>query len=343
MRWEDLLGHDQQQTWFRTAARNGRLATSFLLVGPDGIGKRCFARLIAKGLLCRNAPARELDFCNACEDCAQVDASTHPDLIQVSKPAERSELPIKLLIGEADKRMREGLCYEISLKPYAGRRKIAILDDADYLNAEGANCLLKTLEEPPTNSLLFLIGSSLQRQLPTIRSRCQCILFQPLEASAMAQLIRRGALGDEYASTVSTLSEEALQNLIAQADGSLTKARLVADEEFRDFRSQLESMLTSRQIPLTALAKEMGALVDAAGKDARARRDRMRVVFEMAAALYRRICLQAAEENLDSRAVATHIRCWNRCLQAIQEVDRNANQAALIEAWSSDLALISGR
>ena len=69
--------------------------------------------------------------------------------------------------------MREGLCHDISLKPYSGRRKVAVIDDADYLNQEGANALLKTLEEPPPKSLLILIGTSEQRQLPTIRSRCR--------------------------------------------------------------------------------------------------------------------------------------------------------------------------
>ena len=85
--------------------------------------------------------------------------------------------------------MREGLCYDIALKPYSGRRKVAIIDDADYLNKEGANCLLKTLEEPPPKSLLILIGTSEQRQLPTIRSRCQIVRFQPLPEQDVAELL----------------------------------------------------------------------------------------------------------------------------------------------------------
>ncbi len=73
--------------------------------------------------------------------------------------------------------MREGLCHDIALKPFMGGRKVAIIDDADDLNEEGANCLLKTLEEPPPHSVLILIGTSAERQLPTIRSRARRFVF----------------------------------------------------------------------------------------------------------------------------------------------------------------------
>ena len=81
-------------------------------------------------------------------------AGTHPDLDLVGKPADKSFLPLELFIGEREHRRQEGLCHNISLKPFMGGRKIAVIDDADFLNAEGANCLLKTLEEPPPRSVL---------------------------------------------------------------------------------------------------------------------------------------------------------------------------------------------
>jgi DNA polymerase III subunit delta' len=344
MKWDDLLGHKQQYDWFQTALSNGRLATSFLFVGPEGIGKRTFARLLAKSLLCRKTPPSELSFCGECEDCVQVEASTHPDLIQVAKPPDKAFLPVELLIGEREKRMREGLCHDISLRPYSGRHKVAILDDADTLNAEGANCLLKTLEEPPGHSLLLLIGTSLQRQLPTIRSRCQAILFNPLSSAEITQLLCRGLLsnGEEEYRQVSEADALALSE---QSQGSLTKAQLLMDEELQQFRKQLESMLSSRQVPLTGLAKDFGALVDAAGKENRLKRDRMKILLEMSAAFYRNACLRLASSNeaAAQRRVPQLLRCWNRCLTAIEQVDRNANQAALLEAWSADMASYSGQ
>ncbi|MEC8555885.1 MAG: DNA polymerase III subunit delta' [Planctomycetota bacterium] len=336
MQWQDLLGHDQQQGWFRNAMTNGRLASSFLFVGPEGIGKRAFARLLAKSLLCRSTMANELTCCGVCEDCVQVDASTHPDLVQVFKPAEKAVIPVDLLIGEREKRMREGLCYDISLKPFAGRRKVAILDDADFLNAEGANCLLKTLEEPPADSLFILIGTSLQRQLPTIRSRCQAILFRPLSQSDLESLLPRLPIpGNE---DDACLSPESAAAVAPQAEGSLTKAWVIADEELQQFRGKLHGYLGAQRLPIGELAKEWISLVDAAGKESRTKRDRMKILFQLAADFYRRDSIQ--DGQMDSE-MAT--RCWNRCLEAIEQVERNANQASLIESLTADLAVLSSR
>ena len=81
------------------------------------------------------------------------------------------------------------MLHEINLKPALGGRRIAIIDDADYLNDEGANALLKTIEEPPPRSVLILIGASPAKQLPTIRSRCQLIRFRPLPLEVVAELL----------------------------------------------------------------------------------------------------------------------------------------------------------
>lgn len=356
MLWEDLIGHEQQREWFRNALQSDRLASSFLFVGPEAIGKRTFARLLAKSLLCRRADPKMLQPCGRCEDCAQVDASTHPDLIQVAKPEDKAAMPIELLIGEREKRNREGLCHDISLKPYSGRRKIAILDDCDSLNVEGANCLLKTLEEPPPGSVLILIGTGLQRQLPTIRSRCQSIIFRPLDESQMSRLLQRCGLAEDEASAV---------ELARRSEGQLSNAILLADEEFCDFRSKLLSSLASRPMDFSNIAKSCGAMVDAAGKDTRAKRDRMLRLFLAAAQLYRGVTLLEASgdgqlpeswqgdevlvENVSQvrqhwrGSVATATKCWDRCLQAVEQVQRNANQTALLEAWAADLAALSSR
>ena len=102
--------------------------------------------LAARTLLCETKPDSSLESCGRCSVCRQVDAETHPDLEIISKPADKSFIPVELFIGDRDHRMREGLCHRIAMKPFGGGRKIAVIDDADFLNQEGANCLLKTLE-----------------------------------------------------------------------------------------------------------------------------------------------------------------------------------------------------
>lgn len=192
MAWSEIKGHDEIVERFRRAIARNRLASTFLFVGPTGIGKMMFARELAKALLCEHHRETELLACDACPACQQVAADSHPDLDIVSKPDDKSVIPVDLLIGDADHRRREGLCHNLALKPFRGGRRIAIIDDADCLNQEGANCLLKTLEEPPARSVIILISASEQKQLPTIRSRCQVVRFRPLANDVIATLLMAG-------------------------------------------------------------------------------------------------------------------------------------------------------
>ena len=145
MNWNQFLGNEQVIERFSRSLACGRLASSFLFVGPAGVGKRTFAILLAKSLLCEHNDGITLTACDQCPACTQVDALSHPDLEIVSRPPEKNVIPVELFIGDREHRMREGLCHRISLKPFSGGRKIAIIDDADFLNQEGANCLLKNI------------------------------------------------------------------------------------------------------------------------------------------------------------------------------------------------------
>ena len=239
--------------------------------------------------------------------------------------------------------MREGLCHNMALKPHGGRRKIAIIDDADYLNQEGANCLLKTLEEPPPNSLIILIGTSEQRQLPTIRSRCQIVRFKPLPVKVIATLVSANGISQTRGET------EALATL---SDGSMERAVQFAEPELAEFRQELMTRLGKLFERSTGFAADVGAFVDAAGKDAPIRRERLKLVLGIAADYYRWLLhartghevhgdevlarvLQQSPVARDADAVAA---CVERCLDAQQQVDANANQATLIECWIDDLA-----
>ena len=273
MPWQDIHGHDSIVDMFRRSLAAGRMGSTFLFVGPSGIGKRLFALRLAQSLLCEHAEGRPMDPCGTCSQCAQVLAESHPDLDIVEKPADKNTIPVRLLIGDKDHRMREGLCARIALKPMAGGRKVGIIDDADHLNIEGANCLLKTLEEPPPGSVLILIGTSPQRQLPTIRSRSQIVRFRPLPIAICAQLILRQGITDR---------EDMAHKLAEVSRGSLTAAAQWADEDLWTFRSDLIGHLASKNWNSILLAKLISDFVDAAGKEAAKRRNRLRVVIGIA-------------------------------------------------------------
>lgn len=344
MAWHGIEGHDRIVAQFHRALQRGRLASSFLFVGRSGVGKRALALKLAQTLLCQTREEAAMDPCGSCPSCKQVVAQTHPDLLLVSKPQDKSFLPVELLIGDQDHRMREGLCHDIAMKPFLGGRRVAIIDDADYLNAEGANSLLKTLEEPPPRAVLILIGTSPARQLPTIRSRCQIIRFQPLAADVLADLLLRQGSADSPAEAA---------RLAAHGEGSLEQALDLADPELWAFREQLLNSLAQPRLDSVRLATAVSSFVNEAGKKAPRRRQRLRQVIGFATEFYRQLLrsfggasfsqdatlAQATKNTMSSWPgdATTAAACLDRCLEAFQQIDRNANQDTAIECWLDDL------
>ncbi|MCE5302988.1 MAG: DNA polymerase III subunit [Planctomycetaceae bacterium] len=325
MAWHGIDGHDDVVEEFRRAIGRGRLASSFLFVGPPGVGKRTFALKLAQAMLCTTRPETALDPCGACPSCLQIAAGTHPDVDVVSKPDDKSFLPLELLIGEREHRRREGLCHNLSLKPSLGGRKIAIIDDADFLNPEGANALLKTLEEPPPRSVLILIGTSPAKQLPTIRSRCQLIRFQPLPLDVVERLVLSSGL---------TADPAEAHRLAQHSEGSLERARDLSDGELWSFRDAMVERLSKPMLESVELGHTVSTFVDQAGKEASARRARLRQVIGMAVEFYRRRLREPCDATMSDRTAAR----LERCLDALEQIDRNANQTTLIECWADDLA-----
>ena len=350
MSWHDIVGHDEVVEQFKTAVSRGRLASTFLFVGPLGIGKRTLALKLSQALLCETNPEHALDPCGHCPSCQQVAALTHPDMEVVCKPPDKNFIPVDLFIGDREHRRREGLCHNISLKPFRGGRKIAIIDDADYLNQEGANCLLKTLEEPPPKSLLILIGESEQKQLPTIRSRSQVVRFRALTNAQVRQLLLQHSLVED---------ERLAEELSELSYGSLARAMELVDEETRQFRESLFQQLASAVWDPVDFPKSVGAFIDEAGKEAPKRRARFRLVIKFAMEFYEQVlrtlsgvptpadpALSAAANRAaaagiwDESAIARRL---DRCIDAELQLAANANQATLLDCWLDDLSLLAAR
>ena len=186
-----IVGHEQIVTQLHHAIGSNRVAGAYLFAGPVGVGKETVALHFAKSINC-------LDFdesaCGACISCRKTDAGNHPDTQIVSPAGAWVRID---QIRELQKR--------IVYRPLEGVRKVIILREADRMNLEAANCLLKTLEEPPAESVLILLTTNLDALLPTIRSRCQIIKFNPLPPSELAlYLDERCNLGEREALSVAT-------------------------------------------------------------------------------------------------------------------------------------------
>jgi len=337
--WLGIHGHDQIAEQFRRILARDRLATSYLLVGPSGIGKHSFALRLAQALLCPQQPAHLLAPCGTCDSCRQVLARSHPDLELIAKPKDRSVIPVDAFIGSDDGR-DEGLCRRLARRPYLGERKVAIIDDADSLNVEGANSLLKTLEEPPAHSLIMLVGTSAEKQLPTIRSRCQIMRFRPLDTEIVTQLILEQGYSPD---------PEAAARLADFSGGSLTQAREFSDPELWEFRLRLLSGLAALPRASGALAQAINEFVEAAGKDAAPRRERTRCLVRFGIDFYRQrirsyfAAIDTADEALRSavesagKASPADPDAWTVAIEAgletLERIDRNAHLPTLIEWW----------
>ena len=325
--WSSLIGNRQLHDWFASAIRQNRLGGSFLLVGPHGIGKRTVADLLALTLMCETRSPADMSPCGTCESCVQVAANTHPDVIQVAKPPDKNFIPLDLLIGRPEVRMQEGFCRDVRLKPFRGSRKVAMLHDADYLNEEGANCLLKTLEEPPSNAIILLVGTSEQRQLPTIRSRCQVIRFSPLSGADAVALIR-----DVHNIEA---DDQAIEEAVEASGGDIHAALRQLAGESDSLRQALHSQLSSSAPDPVVIKRIIAEHVDGVGKEASKRRDAMRDVFSIAIQHYRKALRSDAANSLVAPNTLTRL---DRSIRAIREVDRSANQSTLIECYASDIA-----
>jgi DNA polymerase-3 subunit delta' len=259
--WQHINGHDAQVQAFERARRRGRLAHAYLLVGPPGVGKRLFADALTRALLCETS-SECLEACGHCPACTLVAAGTHPDFFAVGRPAGVNEVPIEL--------MRE-LCRVFTLKSARGRGKVAVLDDADDLNDASANCFLKTLEEPPPRSVFLLIGTHVERQLPTIVSRCQVVRFAPLPEPQVAELLMRQGVEDAALAA----------RLARLSGGSPGQALALAGPELWQFRRTLLDGLAATPPDTVGLARQWLEFAEEAGKEVAAHRRRASLVLRL--------------------------------------------------------------
>ena len=324
--WSDLIGHQQIRDWFAAAIEQGRFGGSMLFVGPPGSGKKTAAKLVAKTLLCEKIPPINMAPCGACNSCIQVEADTHVDVIRVAKPDDKAFIPLEMLIGERDARMQHGFCHDIQLKPLMGKRKVAILQDADFLHEEGANCLLKTLEEPPADSLILIIGTVEQQQLPTIRSRCQIIRFA-LNNENAKRLLREVHQIEA--------SEERLSDAIEIAGGNMHTAQRLLDPESNEFRDRLINLLLAQHPDPAKISRVLTEQMNVVGKDPKKRRHALRDALAIAVQHFRRKLRSAAYAEHFDTGTMTRL---DRSVRAFQELDRNANQSTLIECYAADIA-----
>ena len=247
--WGQLKGHNEQRQLFRRTLTRGRLSHAYVFAGPAGVGKHAFARLLAMSMFCRNHPPEELNVCGECRACRGFVVNSWPDFHQVGLLGKKGEILIGQMVGEGDKRGREGLCYELSMIPQVSDRRVAIINDAHRMTNEAANALLKTIEEPPASALIVLVTESPESLLPTIRSRCQQVRFFPLSPAEIKLLLLQNGLveSERTAESVSELCEGSLETAHQLLHSELRLLREVVAAELQKLDS-VNSLATSKTV-----------------------------------------------------------------------------------------------
>ncbi len=233
---ELLPWHAEQWSLVSAQRSQGHVPHGLLVHGREGLGKLGFARLLARSLLCE-APAGSGEACERCRSCHLFGSGAHPDFMQVGLLEERKEILIEQV---------RDLNRFVALTRGQSARKVALIAPAERLNRNAANSLLKTLEEPPPDTLLMLVSHAPALLPATVRSRCQRLAFgTPPEGAALLWL--RGRLGADA------------ETLLHLANGSPLKALGLAEADAISRRSTvLEQVngLVSGQAEPTTVAEE---------------------------------------------------------------------------------------
>jgi DNA polymerase-3 subunit delta' len=216
-----------------------RPSHAYLFTGPRGIGKALIARGIAHGLLCERAPGREFccslekcptrtapapargratattPRCACCAACVQIAAGVHPDCAYVARAANRTDVLIEQV---------RALIDGLGVRPARGTRRVAILDDAETLNLPAQNALLKTLEEPPGQTLLILVSDNERALLDTVRSRLRPVRFAALPTAAVGAVLTARGVPVPQAQIAARLSRGSVRRALELFDGEAPPA-----------------------------------------------------------------------------------------------------------------------
>jgi DNA polymerase-3 subunit delta' len=205
-----ILSQSHAISWLEQAYTADRLPHGMIFAGPTGVGKATTARALGTLLLCENP--QKTSPCGTCSSCIALNADTHPDFHVITKELIRYhdktgrskgiDLSIHVL--------RPELIEPAGRKPVMGRAKIFVIEQAETMNPQAQNALLKTLEEPAGRTAIILLTDSPGSLLPTIRSRCQTLRFNPLPEELVRQQLAGRNIPPDQAATAAAFSRGSL-------------------------------------------------------------------------------------------------------------------------------------
>ena len=241
----DIEEQNRAISILQKAYLNKSISQAYLFDGISGIGKSLIAKVFVKLINCNN-PTNDLNPCNKCSNCISIDSGKFIDLIHIRPDSSKEVIKIN--------RIRE-IEEQIAYKTYLGKKKIVLIEDADQMNISSSNAILKTLEEPPDNTMFILTASKLSRLPDTILSRCQKILFSPLSKELIYSKLKLEYISKEMGSSNDLLDKD-LKIVSGIAQGSMTIAKEIIENNILTIRREfIETVLGANNIKLANTIK----------------------------------------------------------------------------------------
>jgi DNA polymerase III subunit delta' len=293
MPFRDIVGHRSLLALLSRSIEREALPQTLMFAGPSGVGKRLVAGAVAQAINCltprrsagSSADGITVDACGTCAACSRIARGMHPDVL-VLEPGDNGSIKIDVVRDVIE---RSGY------RPFEGRRRVVIIDEADAMVAGAQNALLKTLEEPPSASAFILVTSRPDALLITVRSRCPRLRFRPLDLDDVAAVLRSRGKSEIEARTVA-----------ASAEGSIGRALDASAEE----------LLEARDVAVRVLMHA------AASDDPRRRIESGKELVATA----------GAGGAVDREQLATHLRAMSSLLRDVELLAAGGDRAALANA-----------
>lgn len=220
--FKDIIGHEQIIEHFQNAIKMDKVSHAYILNGPDQAGKMMLAEAFAMALQCEK---KEAEGCMECHSCKQAISHNQPDIIYLTH-----EKPNTISVDD----IRRQINQDISVKPYASPYKIYIVDEAEKMNPQAQNALLKTIEEPPAYAIILLLTTNADLFLSTILSRCICLNLKPVAKDKIREHLMKYMQIPDYQADIS----------VAFAQGNVGKAmQLAGSEHFNDLKDSAVQLM----------------------------------------------------------------------------------------------------
>jgi len=298
--FNDVLGQARTAQQLQQAMRADRVAHAYLFRGPAGVGKAKMALTFAAALLCSEVPE---DSCGRCRDCSRVAGGNHPDVDLIEHPEGKRYIYIEQIRRLTDTAHRTNVESDWH---------VFIIRDAERMQNEAQNALLKTLEEPPPGRVLILVASRPDRLLPTILSRCHHLRFQPLERGHMMQVLE-----DQ-----TEFERDDIEPAVACAGGSVGRALLLLRTDALalcdNLLPRVEALRTTEVFPL---AEELQEAASGKDKELEGRRQHVRLILDLLTAYYRDVVLLSEQEKPEAL-------CFPGRMDSIRELARRLGAGA---------------